>query len=330
MKTLQIGNIKLKNNLVLAPISGMTDTTFRSLVKEFGCSLVCTGLISSEALIRNHPKTFELLKYEESEHPLAIQIFGSNPSVLAEAGKIIEFKGADIVDINMGCSIKKVLKTHSGSFLLKNLNKAKTILEKVVDSVSIPVTIKIRAGWDKTSINAIEIAKMAEDSGISAVTIHGRTANQGFEEKSDWKIIKDVKEHVSISVIGNGDVKSPMDADKMVEETGCDGIMIGREALGNPWIFSDILYYRETGKIPLPPSGKERCEIILKHLFRLIKSKGEKRAIKEMRKHIFWYTKGLPHASKFRAKINRIEEKEILKGEIERYFLEILNGFSAC
>lgn len=320
MKTFHIGNIKPKNNLALAPISGITDSSFRTIAKEFGCGLVFSGLISSEALIRNHSKTFGLLKYDESEHPLAIQIFGSKPSVMAEAARIVEDNGADIIDINMGCPVKKVVKTNSGSALLKDFQRAETVLEKIVDAVSLPVSIKIRSGWDKDSINALEISRMAEDKGVSVITIHPRTVKQGFSGKSDWNIIKKIKESINIPVIGNGDIKSPVDAEKMIQETGCDGIMIGRGALGNPWIFSDILSYRETGKIPDPPSQEERCRIILKHLKRLIELKGEKTGVFEMRQHIFWYTKGLENASGFRARVNRIEDKKELKEEIEKFF----------
>jgi tRNA-dihydrouridine synthase B len=321
MKTFRIKNITLENNLVLAPISGMTDSIFRSLSKEFGCGLVVSGLISSEALTRNHQKTFDLLKYEESERPLAIQIFGSKPDVLADAAKIVEEKGADIVDINMGCPVKKVLKTGSGSSLMKDVKKVKDICEKVTAAVNIPVTIKIRSGWDNNSINADEIARAAEGSGISAVAVHARTAKQAYSGKADWSVIKAVKESVAIPVIGNGDIKTPEDAERMIQQTGCDGIMIGRAALGNPWIFSDTLSYMESGTVPNPPSGKERCEIVLKHLNRLFEEHGEKNGIFQMRGFISWYTKGLPNASHFRAVVNSIEDSKTLKQEIEAFFL---------
>lgn len=317
---LQIAKLKLENNLIMAPMAGVTNLPFRMMVKEEGCGLVFSEMVSSIALVRNGKKTRDLLQSDPYERPLAVQLFGSDPHIMAEAARIVEDLGADILDINMGCPAKKVISSGAGSVLLKEPLKIKEIIESVRSAITIPFTIKIRSGWDTGSINFMEIGRIAEDYGVDAITLHSRTTAQQFGGHSDWSHIAELKKGLKIPVIGNGDVKSPEDAKKMLDETGCDGVMIGRGALGNPWIFSRTLKYLKDGILLEPPSEDDVLAAIKRHLEGLVDFMGEKWGVKEFRKHIGAYTKGLPNSSDFRKTAIHIENLEDLLDETEAYF----------
>jgi tRNA-dihydrouridine synthase B len=302
---MKIGNIKLENNVVLAPMAGVTDLAFRLLVKEMGCGLVYSEMVSNKGLLYKNENTADLLATDPRERPAAMQIFGSDPKCMAEAAKMVTAGGADIVDINMGCPTPKIVKNGDGSALMQKPELAYRIMNEVCQAVDVPVTVKFRSGWDDTSLNAVEIARLAQKAGIAAVAVHGRTRAQFYAGKADWNIIKEVKESVSIPVIGNGDVRSPEDAKNMLDFTGCDGVMIGRAAEGNPWIFRQVVNYLATGEIVPPPTLEERLSVIKQHLEMLISYKGEYIGIREMRKHGAWYTKGLPYAAELRLKFNQ-------------------------
>ena len=296
--------------LFMAPMSGITDIPFRQLVLEKGCGLVFTEMVSAEGLIRNDEL---FLNVGKEEHPLSVQLFGSDPEVLARAAERVEALGADAIDINMGCPAKKVLGTGAGVDLMRFPEKVKKILVYVRRAITAPLTIKIRAGWDKERINAVEIAQIAEDCGVDAITIHPRTKVQGFAGRADWSVIGALKKAVTIPVIGNGDVTTPALAKQMLEETGCDGVMIGRGALGNPWIFRR----EEESSFP---SLKERQEVIRRHFSLMQNHYGEKGAVKEMRKHVIWYTRGLPFSASIRSKLAHLKERETLFETISSYF----------
>lgn len=315
-----IAKLKLENNLIMAPMAGVTNLPFRMMVKEEGCGLVFSEMVSSIALVRNGKKTRDLLQSDPYERPLAVQLFGSDPQIMAEAARIVEDLGADILDINMGCPAKKVISSGAGSVLLKEPLKIKEIIEAVRSAVTIPFTIKIRSGWDTKSINFMEIGRIAEEYGVDAITLHSRTTAQQFGGHSDWAHIAELKRGLKIPVIGNGDVKNPEDAKKMLDETGCDGVMIGRGALGNPWIFSRTLKYLKDGILLEPPSEDEVLAAIKRHLDGLVDFMGEKWGVKEFRKHIGAYTKGLPNSSDFRKTAIHIENLEDLLDETEAYF----------
>lgn len=319
---MKIGNVELKNNLILAPMAGVTDLPFRLIIEKFNPGLVCTEMVSSKALFYGDEKTKQLLKTEGEKRPISMQIFGSDIESMAFAAKYVsEF--ADIVDINMGCPAPKVVKNGDGSKLLLDLNKAQEIIKAVVANSKVPVTLKFRKGWDKVHIVACELAKIAEKNGISAITIHGRTRDEFYSGKADWDIIKKVKQSVNIPVIGNGDVIDEESAKYMLEYTGVDGIMIGRGAMGNPWIFAQIEHYLRTGdKLP-KPTNQEKYEILKEHIELDIREKGEEVAINEMRKHISWYTKNMKDSSTFRNEINHIDNKDELMRKIEEYFKSI-------
>ena len=309
---LKIGNVELKNNVILAPMAGLTDKAFRTICKEYGAGLVCTEMASAKAIFYKDKKTKKLVNIDGEEKPISIQIFGSEDEIMKEASKEIT-NFADIIDINMGCPAPKIVKNGDGSSLLQNLNKIESIVRAVKEVSNVPVTVKIRTGWNKQNIVAIEAAKIIENAGADAITVHGRTREEYYSGKADLEIIKKVKESVKIPVIGNGDITNYETAINMFKETGVDGIMIGRGALGNPWIFSEILEHNT-------PSKQQKLNTILKHIDLAIKDKGERVALKEMRKHLSSYIKNGKDASKIRDKINRIEERKELVDCLIEYF----------
>lgn len=318
MKTLTIGNVKLDNPLVLAPMAGVTDLPFRVLCKEQGVGLICMEMISAKAILYKSKNTETLMEMHPSEHPVSLQLFGSDPDIISEMAIQIEDRPFDILDINMGCPVPKVVNNGEGSALMKNPALVKEIVSKTVKAIKKPVTVKIRRGFDEEHVNAVEIAKIIEDCGAAAVAVHGRTREQYYAGKADWGIIREVKEAVSIPVIGNGDVDAPEKAKQMMEETGCDGVMIARGAQGDPWIFSRTLHYLETGEVPPKPSKEEVVETMLRHARMQLDYKGNYTGIREMRKHIAWYTGGFPHSAKLRAAINEIETYEELENLLQR------------
>ena len=320
---LKIKDIELENNIFLAPMAGITDLPFRLICKEFRPGLVFTEMISSKGIFYNDEKTIKLMNMESEKRPVAVQIFGSDLDAIKCATKYVS-KYADIIDINMGCPAPKVVKNGDGSRLLLNLELIGKIVETAVkNSNGIPISVKIRKGWDKENIVAIEAAKIIESAGASMITIHGRTRDEYYSGNVDLEIIKKVKESVNIPVIGNGDIIDENSAVRMFEYTGVDGIMIGRGALGNPWIFDKIVYYLKTGKYKNNVTNNEKLNIILKHLDLLVKEKGETIAVKEMRKHIGWYIKNLKNSSKIRGIINTINDRKSLEYYLIEYFKSI-------
>ena len=310
---MKIGNVTLENNTILAPMAGVTDLPFRLLCKEQGAGLLCMEMVSAKAIYYNNKNTEALMEIDERERPVSLQLFGSDADIMSEMAKKIEEKPFDILDINMGCPVPKVAGNGEGSALMKNPDLVREIVSKVVKAIEKPVTVKIRKGFDEAHVNAVEIAKIIEDCGAAAVAVHGRTREQYYSGKADWEIIRQVKEAVSIPVIGNGDVTGPESAKKMMEETGVDGIMIGRAARGNPWIFGQIREYLETGKMKEKPDLEEVREMMLRHARMQLECKGEYTGIREMRKHVAWYTAGYPNSAKLRAKINEVETYEELE-----------------
>ena len=307
IKTLQIGNVTLENNLVLGPMAGVTDLPFRLLCKEQGAGLLCMEMVSAKGILYKNKNTEQLLTIDEAEHPVSLQLFGSDPEIMSEMAKRIEERPFDILDINMGCPVPKVVNNGDGSALMKNPILAGKIIEKTVGAIQKPVTVKIRKGFDDAHINAVEMAKIAETSGAAAIAVHGRTREQYYSGKADWDIIRQVKEAVKIPVIGNGDILTAEDAIRMGEETGCDGFMIARGAQGNPWIFRQVLHYFETGEHLPKPSFEEVTEMMLRHARMMLEFKGEYTGIREIRKHGAWYTAGYPNSAKLRVMINEVQ-----------------------
>lgn len=309
----KIGDIEINNKVVLAPMAGVCNAAFRLTVKEFGAGLVCAEMVSDKAILFNNEKTMKMLYIDENERPLSLQIFGGEKETLVEAAKYVDQNTtADIIDINMGCPVSKIIKCEAGARWLLDPPKIYEMVSAVVEAVSKPVTVKMRIGWDDDHIYAVENAKMIEKAGAAAIAVHGRTRVQMYEGHADWNVIKQVKEAVSIPVVGNGDVTSPELAKKMLDETGVDAVMIGREALGNPWMIYRTVHYLETGELKSEPSITEKMDVAILHLDRLIHLKGEKIAVMEMRKHASWYLKGVKGNGKARKLINAAETRDEL------------------
>ncbi|SER89402.1 tRNA dihydrouridine synthase DusB [Lachnobacterium bovis] len=319
---LKIGDVTLPNNLILAPMAGVTDLPFRILCKEQGAGLLCMEMISAKAILYKNKNTQSLLAIDEREKPVSLQLFGSDPDIMAQIAKEIEDRPYDILDINMGCPVPKIVNNGEGSALMKNPKLVGEIIEKVSKATKKPVTVKFRKGFDDEHVNAVEIAKIAQESGAAAVAVHGRTREQYYSGKADWDIIRQVKEAVSIPVIGNGDLLTAEDVIAMKEQTNCDGFMIARGAQGNPWIFKQILHYFETGEHLAKPSLEEVANMILRHGKMMIDFKGEYTGVREMRKHAAWYTAGYHNSSKLRVKFNAVESYEDMQRLLEQ---EIFN-----
>jgi nifR3 family TIM-barrel protein len=312
VRTLIIGNVKLESPFILAPMAGVTDLPFRLLCREQGCGLAYTEMVSAKAILYKNRNTKALMEVGEGEGPVALQLFGCDPHILSTIGAQIEDGPYAWIDLNMGCPVPKVVNNGEGSALMKDPKLAEQILTAMVKKLKKPVTVKIRKGFDESCVNGVEMAKIAESCGVSAVAVHGRTREQFYSGKADWDMIRRIKEAVKIPVIGNGDIFGPEDGVRMMEETGCDGVMIARGARGNPWIFSRSLHYLETGEILPPPSPREIREQILRHTRLQIEYKGEYLGLREMRKHIAWYTAGLPHSSSLRGRVNQADTFEEL------------------
>lgn len=317
---LTIGNVELKNNVILAPMAGVTDLPFRVLCKEQGAGLLCMEMVSAKAIYYGSKNTEELMKISPAEMPVSLQLFGSDADIMADMAKKIEEKPFAVLDINMGCPVPKVVNNGEGSALMKNPKLAEEIITKMVKAVKKPVTVKIRKGFDEAHLNAVEMAKIAEASGAAAVAVHGRTREQYYAGKADWDCIRAVKEAVKIPVIGNGDVTDALSAERLLKETGCDGVMVGRAAQGNPFIFREITEYLETGVIPPKPTPAEVRATIERHARMQMEEKGEYTGVREMRKHLSWYTVGYPNSAKYRQMINSMETMEELLHSLNMVF----------
>ena len=330
MGKLKIGSVELPNPVILAPMAGVSDLPFRLLCREQGAGLVCMEMVSAKAILYKNRNTEELLTIDPKEHPVSLQLFGSDPDIISEIAKQIEERPFDILDLNMGCPVPKVVNNGDGSALMKNPRLAGEIIEKTVRAIKKPLTVKIRKGFDDAHVNAVELAHIAQESGAAAVAVHGRTREQYYAGHADWDIIRQVKEAVSIPVIGNGDIRTPEDVAAMAEQTGCDGYMIARGAEGNPWIFRQILHYFETGEHLARPDFSEVTEMLLRHAKMQIDCKGDYTGIREIRKHAAWYTAGYRNSSKLRGRINEVENYEQLEAlfrEVESYNEK--NGYEA-
>lgn len=315
-----IKTILEKNPVVAAPMAGVSDRPARLIAREYGCGLAYTEMISAKALTYQNKKTYLLMNMEDEQQPISMQIFGSEPEIMAEGARIMQEYGAQIIDINMGCPVPKVVNNGEGSSLMRNPDLAAEIVKAMVKAVTVPVTVKFRKGWDDTSVNAVEYAKLMEEAGVSAMAVHGRTRMQYYSGKADWDVIRQVKAAVTVPVIGNGDIFTPEDGKAMLEQTGCDGIMLGRGALGRPWLYQQVFDYLQTGNYAEEPSWEQRREIILHHAQLICAEKGEYIAMRELRKHIAWYYKGLPHAARMRDLINTVSTMEQLETLLQMKF----------
>ena len=319
IETWTIGNVPIQGKAILAPMAGVSDIAYRLLAKEHGASMVCTEMVSAMGIKYKNERTHELLRMEAVEHPVSMQIFGSDPEAIALGAKVVADAGADIVDINMGCPVKKVVSSGDGSALMKTPDLAARVAEAAVKAVDVPVTVKMRIGWDDDHINVVDFAKRIESTGVAAVAVHGRTREQMYMGQADWSYIKAVKDSLSIPVIGNGDVWTPEDALRMMRETGCDAVMIGRGAQGNPWIFERTNHYLRTGELRPEPTYLERLDMLLKHFELLCRYKGAALGVREIRTHAGWYMRGMPEAAYWRNRVNTIHTVESFKKELSTY-----------
>lgn len=317
---MKLGQVRIEGRTVLAPLAGISESSFRLLCKKQGAAIVFSEMVSSDGLIRDNERTVDYLKFSPDERPFGVQIFGADPAVVAQSAKIVEQFSPDFIDLNFGCPVKKVVRKGAGAAVLNDIQLLRDITSAVVAATSIPVMAKLRSGWDKSSENAVEFARILEDCGVCAITLHPRTQVQMFRGHSNWDLIGEVKQAVSVPVIGNGDIKNPVDAKKMLDQTGCDLVMIGRAAFGNPWIFKQINQYLDTGEINFPISIECRLNMCLQHLELSVADKGELRGVREMRKHLAWYVKNLPYSSAFRAALMKLDKVDQVKHTLIDYF----------
>ena len=327
--TIFIGAIELEDPVILAPMSGVTDLPFRRLVRELGAGLVVSEMIASQAMIRETRRTLEMAPARDEEQPVSVQLAGCEPGIMAEAAKLNEDRGAAIIDINMGCPVKKVVKGHAGSALMRDEAHAGRIMKATVDAVSLPVTLKMRTGWDDGNRNAPRLARIAEDSGIRMISVHGRTRCQLYRGSADWAFVREVKEAVSIPVLVNGDIRSFEDVDRALALSGADGVMIGRGAYGRPWFIRQVMAYLRTGRAPADPPLARQLELVLRHVEGMLVHYGRMIGVRVARKHIGWYSKGLPGSSEFRAKVNRTAEPEAVRDAIEAFYRPLMESEAA-